>query len=1380
MQDASWQTICQQGIWLLEWWYSFKYKNQFLPSCMFKQSFPLTPNQARYVHAEQATCLRAHALSFQLPVSFYLPGDVNIEHLSVALQRLTDAYPQLRARLIRSRNGTFRQYIEKPSTPVIQVVQADEAIRANPRACIEAFCFDAADLHKQSLLKCQLIRLDAQHAIFTLSVHHMIADGYSLKRIIHALNQALQDINFAPNPIVHPQPALADQAQQIENTASQDAVAFKFWSIYLRDGQDATMPVIAGASHSRSTECTSIHLNADMSETILALCNKAEISLFQLIYAVYVTLLARHTGETNLMTAFQSHGRQQLAAHQHTIGLFARTLVLKHALQPDASLLDIAKVIQQSVAQAIDHQHMSYDAILQNSPHKPRYAINHFPQLPALVLNGASYPAQRLATWHSDFDCNLHIESAYATEDNNAAGSIELTLFFNPQVITFERASTFLQQMQLTLAQLVLQPTQPLHAFSLAASFHTTESTLKPMPAEISSPSTISIEKSARIEHAFFEIANKQPARIAIQDETDTWSYREVALAAQHITQMLAQQGARQHKRVAILCAQSPLLVMTMLATLQAEAAFCVLDPKLPRARLLQLLNTLEADCLITTLTSECFTQLHANTFTISIEQVKQVLMSQADILLPRLANADSSAPDNGAQAPAYYLFTSGSTGEPKCVMHTHAPLLHHIAWQRQTFSLTDEARVTMLSGLMHDPLMRDIFMPLSIGGRVCMASPHTMSQPAALRAWLHHIAPTVLHATPSMLLWLQTDAALCVPCNSIGLCLIGGEPLHQRHVAILRTFAPQASIINVYGTTETPQIMAWQRIGLTETAEVLPAGQAVADVEITILSKLDYDENKVTASPYTLGEVIIKSPYLAAGYWHHHALDESAFSHQTYHTGDLGYWNALRQLVLVGRTDDQIKIRGFRVSLSEIEYRLLQHPSVAECACVYDQERLTLALVPKTGTSMTAAEVRAYCQAQLPHYMQVTTVMLMDALPRLNNLKVDKQALIRRIQDDSVNDKLRLPESDMEIAIAESWRRILGLKFISADTSFVSLGGDSLSFIQASLALERAIGFVPNNWQHLRICDLATQSQSESMWASIHPAVFVRAFSIVFILVGHFFNRNLTGGTDALLLVAGYSFAGFQLNNLYVKKSVKPLFNTMLGIAIPTLLISLVHFYKIKGIDIPRVLFYGNFILPYNALHEPQYELYWFIDVLIQIFLVLAVVFSVESLREKAARHPLRFATYALLLSAIIAVLSAQVWDTDYLLNRVPQAKLWLFVLGWAVYFAYHQQQKLLFAAIAIGLPVLLNGKPSPLMSCCALLLLYVPHIKLIRPFHTWVYAVASASLMIYLTHFQLSSALRYMGIEDTPYAELFVGILGGVALWHAWQWLVVTSQQA
>ena len=1352
---------------------------------MFKQSFPLTPNQARYVHAQQATGLRARALSFQLPVSFYLPGDVNIEHLSAALQRLTDAYPQLRTRLIRSRNGTYRQYIEKPSPPVIQVVQADEAIRANPRACIEAFCFDAADLHKQSLLKCQLIRLDAQHAISTLSVHHMIADGYSLKRIIHALNQALQDIDFAPNPIVHPQPVLAGQAQQIENTASQDAEALKFWSNYLRDGQDATMPVIAGASHKRSTECTSIHLNADVSAAILALCNKAEISLFQLMYAVYVTLLVRHTGETNLMTAFQSHGRQQLAAHHHTIGLFARTLVLKHALQPDASLLDIAKAIQQSVAQAIDHQHMSYDAILQNSPHKPRYAINHFPQLPALVLNGASYPAQRLATWHSDFDCNLHIESALARDDNNAEGNnggIELTLFFNPQVITLERASTFLQQMQLTLAQLVLQPTQPLHAFTLTASFHTTESPLKPLPAEISSPSTISIEKSARIEHAFFEIANKQPERIAIQDETDTWSYREVALAAQHITQMLAQHGVRQHKRVAILCAQSPLLVMTMLATLQVGAAFCVLDPKLPSARLLQLLESLQADCLVTALNAECIAQLHSNTVTISIEQVKQVLMSQADELLTPLASVDSSSPDNGVLdigTPAYYLFTSGSTGEPKCVVHTHAPLLHHIAWQRQTFSLTAEARVTMLSGLMHDPLMRDIFVPLSIGGRVCVANPHIMSQPAALRTWLHHIAPTVMHTTPSMLLWLQSDAALGAPCNSLALCLMGGEPLHQRHVAILRALAPQANIINVYGTTETPQIMAWHRVDSTETAEVIPAGQAVADAEITILSKLDCDENKVTASPYTLGEVIIKSPYLAAGYWHHQALDASAFSHQAYHTGDLGYWNAQRQLVLVGRADDKIKIRGFRVSLSEIEYRLLQHPSVAECACVYDQERLTLALVPKTGTSMTEAEVRAYCQAQLPHYMQVSTVMFLDALPRLNNLKVDKQALIRRIHDDSVNDKLRLPESDMEIAIAESWRRILGIKFISADASFVSLGGDSLSFIQASLALERAIGFVPNNWQHLRICDLATQSQSESIWASIHPAVFVRAFSIVFILVGHFFNRNLTGGTDALLLVAGYSFAGFQLNNLYVKKSVKPLFNTMLGIAIPTLLISLVHFYKIKGIDIPRVLFYGNFILPYNALHEPQYELYWFIDVLIQIFLVLAVVFSIESLREKAARHPLRFATYALLLSAIIAVLSAQVWDTDYLLNRVPQAKLWLFVLGWAVYFAYHQQQKLLFSAIAIGLPVLLNGKLSPLMSCCALLLLYVPHIKLIRPLHTWVYAVASASLMIYLTHFQLSSALRYMGTEDTPYAELLVGILGGVALWHAWQCVTVTSQR-
>ena len=1024
-------------------------------------TFPLSPNQARYLHAELLT-----GVSYHLPISFFLHSTVNIGQLQSALLKITQQHTAIRARLVKATNGEYQQYLAEVDEFSISIVEADESIKSDPKSYIEDYCFKVSNLNKQSLIKCLWIKLDNEQSILTISLHHFIADGRTLYLFIDAINRILKEPNSS---LTHSdyQQALLAQNDLYKTRVFQ---AEQFWSEYLAKSTDAKIPSDYSARNIKLNQTyESIKFSPTDTNTLLTLCSNARISIFHVLYAVYVCLLARQTGEAGLLTAFQSHGRQGLNAHRDCLGLFARTLVLHLELSATLSILDLAKIIQRDVSQAIHNQSVSYDAILNFSPYKPRFSINHFPTLPALEINGFSYPAQRIATWHSDFDLNLHIETPI--------DGLALTLFFDSNLYSSARVSTMLRQMKLGLLQLLTTPEISIKEFAqesnstyIASPNLSSEQALGPT-TEVFGP---------RIESAFFRLAEIYPERVAIQDELKTWSYSEVALAASNICELLRENGLGPNKRIAILSSQSPLLITSMLAVLRLGAAFSVLDPKLPTARLMQFVQILQPDFIITISQADWLSETGISHIQLTISDIEQAI-SRKHVTQPFVI-ADNEA--FNSLVPAYFLFTSGTTGDPKCVIHTHKPLIHHIQWQQQAFSLNHETRVTMLSGLMHDPLLRDIFVPLSIGGCVCVACASTLNQASALHAWLQNMKPTVMHTTPSMLIWLNDVAQAAIPISSLAVCLIGGEPLYAKHIEILKAIAPNAQAINVYGTTETPQVMAWHRVNLTDTSLTIPVGQAVPDINIQLFSHLSKQSNL-----YTLGEIVIKTPYLSAGYLaSDSAKIKSGFSDGSYHTGDMGYLNAEGQLVIVGRSDEQIKIRGFRVSLAEIERCLSSYPDVEESTCIFFQEHIVAAVVAKKAGELSEAKLREYLGERLPDYMHVQTIMFLPQLPRLNNHKPDKQSLypLIKIYTTKQLDNLRLAENDNEIAISEAWGNILGKTFISVDATFVGLGGDSLSFIQASLALERVIGFIPSDWQKFSISHLASMTQAQSPWARV------------------------------------------------------------------------------------------------------------------------------------------------------------------------------------------------------------------------------------------------------------------------------------------------------
>jgi acyl carrier protein len=451
------------------------------------------------------------------------------------------------------------------------------------------------------------------------------------------------------------------------------------------------------------------------------------------------------------------------------------------------------------------------------------------------------------------------------------------------------------------------------------------------------------------------------------------------------------------------------------------------------------------------------------------------------------------------------------------------------------------------------------------------------------------------------------------------------------------------------------------------------------------------------------------------------------------------------------------------------------------------DKKRL-VAYVQKSKTSnMTAIEIRNKLSELLPSYMLPSHFVFIEQLPLLPNGKVDRKKLISTyIEHDSIRlNKHIAGRNEVENNLIYSWAKILNInpRQVSAKDSFTTLDGDSLSFIQASLVLEREIGKIPEGWQSLSIEKLAEISYQEQKKLDFHTEVLFRAIAIILVVIGHFWMGNTNkqieelfiNATSALLLIAGFTFANFPMKSIQYKNNISPILKTIIRIAVPTFLVTLVHVIYRSDYSISKLLFFDNF-------HWAQSP-YWFIEVLLQTLLLVAIIFSFKRIRAFAIKTPYHFGLISLFIFALAGMIIPYFWSpNDLNPMQLPHMKSWLFFFGWCIFYIQDNQQKLTMAALGVILPIMILGQISVLTSLCTLLLIYMPKInipktKLTSVLHMVIYAVASASLYIYITHMQFRAVLHAIGFDQFILIDVAVGLAGGVLVHYIWHSLIAST---
>jgi amino acid adenylation domain-containing protein len=424
----------------------------------------------------------------------------------------------------------------------------------------------------------------------------------------------------------------------------------------------------------------------------------------------------------------------------------------------------------------------------------------------------------------------------------------------------------------------------------------------------------------------------------------------------------------------------------------------------------------------------------------------------------------------------AYVAFTSGSTGNPKGILGRHGPLTHFAAWAVEMFGLNQSDRFSMLSGLSHDPLHRDIFTPLQLGATICIPDSEDLGAPGRLAAWLRQQAITIANLTPAMGQFLgeTTATATGAQIESLRYTFLVGDVLTRRDVSRLRKLAPSLTCVNLYGATETQRAVGYFIVpGPAEATaesdrekEVLPLGKGIRDVQLVLLNA-----SRQLAGIGEVGEIYFRSPHLAKGYLGDDLLTRERFllnpftkasGDRLYRTGDLGRYLPDGNVEYLGRVDRQVKVRSFRIELGEVEAVLTEHPDVRETAVIarqneFGETNLAAYVVPLQSALITTTELRRYLREKLPDYMIPAAFVMMAALPLTPNRKVDRSALpAPEHSRPELEGTFVAPRTPVEEAVAGIWTEVLGLERVGINDNFFDLGGHSLLAVRLLSRIEK------------------------------------------------------------------------------------------------------------------------------------------------------------------------------------------------------------------------------------------------------------------------------------------------------------------------------------
>jgi len=1012
---------------------------------------PLSYAQMRLWFIHQ---FESHSAQYHIPYRLRMVGELDISALRRALHALVERHSVL-ASVFCNEGNEPRQRMQRLHEFDLPIDNVSSVAASERTAMAESLLTQEAmrpfDLTRETSLRARLIQLAPDEHWLALTVHHIAADGWAMGILQHELGVLYAAYRRGEASPLPPLPVqYRDYAHWQRRWLDEAALEpqYALWQERLRD-----MPLLHNLPLDRprppiQTYRGALHVQVMPSALVDALqrlTQRNNATLFMALHAAFALLLSRYSGETDIVVGTPVANRRDEGLAP-LVGLFINTLVLRTDLSASPNFIDLLRQCRDYALDAYDHQDLPFELLVErlnparSSAYTPLFQVLFALQnneMQDVRLDGLESTPIAFAERFAKFDLALNLQP----DDDSLRAEWE----YNADLFDAGTIEQMARSYVTLLEAITSAPLAPIQQLPLLSDSERREvlalgnDTARPYPQELCVHTLVERQ------------AARHPDAIAVIHEDTRVSYAALNAEANRLARHLTALGVGRDVPVAIAVERSPALIVGLLAILKAGGAYVPLDAGYPQARLAAMLGDSAPGVVLADTSTQARLQAALDVSS----------LTAATRVVDLLADASAWAGESDANLPepadashlAYVIYTSGSTGLPKGVGNEHQGIVNRLLWLQEAHPLAASDRFLQTAPLGFGASVVEIFWPLTAGAQLVLTSADGHKDPAYLAQVIQREQVGCLHFVPSMLQALL-DHPHVGACRSLTRILCGGEALHGSLARRCRDRLPHAALHHLYGSSETAVLSTGWDCTRAPIPDNVPIGTPGANTRIYIL-----DAFGKPAPRGVRGEIHVAGRQVARGYLRRPELDVERFladpfgsdGSRMYRSGDLGRQLPDGSIEHLGRNDFQVKIRGQRVELGDIEAQLIAAPGIRQAVVVARAQggnmELAAYVVPEEMPASEAAlidELRRHLQAQLPAHMVPAAYCVLPRFPLNANGKLDREALPAPGIVAGPGE-LQPPEDNVQQQLHDIWQELLKHDRFGIDCDFFAVGGHSL-----------------------------------------------------------------------------------------------------------------------------------------------------------------------------------------------------------------------------------------------------------------------------------------------------------------------------------------------
>lgn len=1033
---------------------------------------PLSFAQQRLWFLDQ---LEPGSAFYNIPAAIRMRGALDEGALLATLEKIVARHESLRTTFAVIDGAPVQVIADRIELPIYRLDlshlnaaekedAAHDALRAEGRKPF--------DLQKGPLLRMVLLKLAPQEHIFMAIMHHIVSDGWSMGVLVNEVATIYGKTlgkNLPPLPEMPIQYGDFAYWQRQWLTGKVLEQQLGYWQKRLSGAPallelptDRARPAVQG--HAGGT--VNFSIGEETTGALYALSKAGQATLFMTLAAAFSILLGRYAGQSDICLGTPIANRNRVET-EPLIGFFLNTLVLRSEIDDGASFNALLKQVRAATLEAYDNQDVPFEQLVEVL--KPERSAAYSPLFQVMLIlqntpmEGLELPGVILESVPVDMGTSKTDLRLSVTESH---GGLSCSVEYRTDLFDASTIEIMGRHFDRLLRAVAADPEQQIGALPMRSAEEKQAIVqfwdgVVPGFFGMADDDLLYPLAHDNVLDCFSQAVLRDGAATAIRHRGTSMSYRELECAANRIANGLLAKGVNKGETVAIAMDDPVGQIAAMLGVLKAGAVFASINPALPQQRIVDLLQIVDPACTISR-SDQCL--LLADTLAAAGLRNTLLAPDRESADYPDTSVRVAASPDD----PCYLYFTSGSTGKPKAVLGRIKGLAQFVQWEIAEFDLTSKSRVSQLTNPGFDVYLRDTFTPLACGATICIPEQGEILDPFALLAWLEREEVSLVHCVPTLFRTLLDTDLSASRLPALQYLLLAGEALlpadANRWIDI---FGARARLVNLYGPTETTLAKFFYRLPAQAMEQAfVPVGRPMRGAQAVIL-----DERLELCPPGRPGELCLRTPYRSFGYFRRPDLTEAAFIRNSltrgngdllYRTGDLGLVLEDGNFRLLGRKDFQVKIRGMRIDLGEIESALARLPGVHEAVVVALNDAGAMRLVAYVVaakdliTEANPTALREGATRLLPEHMIPAYFVLLDALPLSPNGKIDRKAL--PAPDLQAHDASYVePRSDSERKLAQIWSEVLRRERVGVEDNFFAIGGHSLLATQVIARLPAA-----------------------------------------------------------------------------------------------------------------------------------------------------------------------------------------------------------------------------------------------------------------------------------------------------------------------------------